>query len=143
MDLKIGVQGDISYGNRKFIVFPIFQCFDNHTWVQTEPYHTFYVSFQVMKTALCNGRIMSLHQHCISLWGLLSAEHSLVFRFGHIFNVNSCFINHSCSQPGVVLWLPVAVSRCFRLHCRTFVNVLSVFPLEGPLCQNSWLFFSF
>lgn len=57
MALKIGVWGDISWGNRKFILYPIFQWFDNRTWVQKEPYHTFYVSFQVIKTALCNGKV--------------------------------------------------------------------------------------
>lgn len=69
MDLKIDVQGAIPLGNRKFTVYPTFQCFHNPIWVYEEPWHSFYVSFQVIKTALCNGKIISLHQCCISLVG--------------------------------------------------------------------------
>lgn len=145
VDLKIGVQGDISYGNKKSILFPIFQWFDNHTWVQKEAYHMFYVSFQVIKTALCKGKIISLYRHCVSLWGLLSVLRSLAFIFGYILSSNSCFINQICNQPWAVLWMPIAIPHCLRLHCRTFIKVLSMLPLGGPFSVkiHGNFFFSF
>lgn len=152
MDLKIDVQGAISLGNRKFTVCPIFQCFHNPRWVYEEPWHSFYVSFQVIKTALCNGKIISLHQCCISLWGLLSVMQALAFIFGYICSAKNCFLNQIFNQTWAVLQMPPAprppqaISHCLRLHCRTFIKVLSMLLFGGGgslFCQNSWFFHSF
>lgn len=79
------------------------------------------------------GKYIFAPGFCISLWGLLSAMHAFAFIFGYIFSANGGFVNQVFNQLRVVLWMPIAMFHCSRLHCRTFIKVLSVFPWGDPV----------